>query len=344
MRKTRKRIVSLFAAAVLAASLIACSSGSTGAAAGSAAEDSKTAAAAAPAGAGTEETDAAEAAAVEATEAEAVADAGAAAATAAVAGSTAAEQTADPAVTGEKPTASATLRLEDDREVDVTVDLSGNCSAHFARGAVYFYQSGVTLSEYDDAAAYAYVIGRQEYEEHLADLKGYDSFEETAAYVRGQEEGGSYRYLAPLGQDIYLMIVAAGEPDPDAIFARFTAEPEENFFTEELKLDFGSSELFSPEELEAAAGYITSEIGSWEGCELHSLRYAGDMSNTEENIQWLNSLSNGMGYTKVAEFLCNFHSPVEGGGAWEPDTEYEDYQFWLGRTQEGGWDIVTYGY
>ena len=55
-------------------------------------------------------------------------------------------------------------------------------------------------------------------------------------------------------------------------------------------------------------------------------------------------LDEGAGYTEVCEFLCSFHSPTEAYGAWEPDKEYEDYQFWLARTEDGGWQVVNWGY
>jgi D-alanyl-D-alanine carboxypeptidase len=112
----------------------------------------------------------------------------------------------------------------------------------------------------------------------------------------------------------------------------------------EVDIDYGTSTLYTPEELEEAAIKIKCEFATWEGCELHSMRYAGDECNTEENIKWLDSLSDGAEYTKVCEFLCDFHSPKENAGAWEPDTEYKDYQWWLGYNKDGGWDIVTQGY
>ena len=46
----------------------------------------------------------------------------------------------------------------------------------------------------------------------------------------------------------------------------------------------------------------------------------------------------------MIEFLTDFHSPVEGGGAWEPDTEYTDYQWWLAREADGGWELLSWGY
>ena len=105
-----------------------------------------------------------------------------------------------------------------------------------------------------------------------------------------------------------------------------------------------ASEIFSGEELTAAAALIQKEFDTWEGCELHRLDYAGDACCTRENIRWLNRLAGGRRYIRCAEFLSDFRSPVEGGGAWEPDTEYPDWQWWLGLTGDGEWELVTWGY
>ena len=101
--------------------------------------------------------------------------------------------------------------------------------------------------------------------------------------------------------------------------------------------------MFTEDELEEAAVQIKCKFASFEGCELHALRYAGDVCNTEENLAWLNELGEG-NYVQVVEFLSDFHSPVEGGGAWEEDTEYTDWQWWLARTEDDGWDLLTWGY
>ena len=112
----------------------------------------------------------------------------------------------------------------------------------------------------------------------------------------------------------------------------------------EVSYDYGNSKLYTKEELEAAAIQVKCEFATFEGCELHNLRYAGDECNTKENIDWLNSLDEGANYTQVAEFLADFHTPVEGGGAWEADTEMKDYQWWLARTENEGWQLVNFGY
>ena len=109
------------------------------------------------------------------------------------------------------------------------------------------------------------------------------------------------------------------------------------------EIDCGSSALYTREELAEAVDRICEEFASFEGCELHSLRYAGDESCTEENLRWMNELDPDGHFTQVAEFLMDFHSPAEGGGAWEPDEEYTDWQWWLARG-EGGWEVLTWGY
>ena len=109
-------------------------------------------------------------------------------------------------------------------------------------------------------------------------------------------------------------------------------------------IDYGTSERYTLEDLEEAAVQIKCLFASWEGCELHSLRYGGDKACTEENLAWLNSQSEGANYTELAEFLSDFHSPLEGFSAWEPDSEYTNWQWWLARTEDSGWEIVSWGY
>ena len=124
---------------------------------------------------------------------------------------------------------------------------------------------------------------------------------------------------------------------------------------QENSIELGSSTLYTQEELDAAVLLIRDKFATFTGCELHNIRYAGDEANNEENLEWLNSLrevrSNippedvGKKYVQIAEFLSDFHSPVEEGPyTWEIDMEYKDYQWWLGRLEDGRWEIVSWGY
>ena len=114
------------------------------------------------------------------------------------------------------------------------------------------------------------------------------------------------------------------------------------------KLDYGTSDIYSQEEMDQAITEIKKEFENWDGCELHSVRYAGDECNSEENLKWLNSLVDGAEYTQCIEFISDFHSPVLEeqlkDTAWEPDEEYTDYQWWLARKDGGDWELVSWGY
>ena len=98
--------------------------------------------------------------------------------------------------------------------------------------------------------------------------------------------------------------------------------------------------------MESAVAQITAEFNTW-GCTLLDIRYAGDECCSEENLNWLRSLDSEKNYTQCIEFLMDFHSPTEenmGGTAWDPDSDYTDYQWWLARPEGGEWEVMSWGY
>ena len=111
----------------------------------------------------------------------------------------------------------------------------------------------------------------------------------------------------------------------------------------EVAIDYGASAFYTKEDLDEAIVQIKCRFAAF-GCELHSLTYAGDEANNAENLAWTNELDEGKGYTQVCEFLSDFHTPADAGGAWEADREYTDWQWWLARTDDGGWQLLTWGY
>lgn len=112
----------------------------------------------------------------------------------------------------------------------------------------------------------------------------------------------------------------------------------------EVKVDYGSSSVYSKEDMDKAITAIKKEFATWNGCELHSISYAGDSCVTDENIKWMNDLVKNKDYTQCIEFKSSFHAPKNGGGAWEADKEYENYEWWLARKDGGEWDLLTWGY
>ena len=48
---------------------------------------------------------------------------------------------------------------------------------------------------------------------------------------------------------------------------------------------------------------------------------------------------------EIAEFLMDFHTPEDVGElTLKTDSAYTDYQWWLAKTEDDGWEIVTFGY
>ena len=111
----------------------------------------------------------------------------------------------------------------------------------------------------------------------------------------------------------------------------------------DVAVDLGASALYAQEELEDAVVQIKCRFASIPDCELHAIRYAGDEVCSEENLAWLNSIQEGAEFTQIAEFLMDFHSDSDGSGSLEPDMEYTDFQWWLARSEDSGWEIVTWG-
>ena len=126
----------------------------------------------------------------------------------------------------------------------------------------------------------------------------------------------------------------------DAVEEMSRMQDAENARKEQEKLNGRSSDD------RQAAVQAKCSFASYAGCELHSLRYAGDECNTEEILAWMNQLDEGKDYVQVAEFISDFHSPVQPDEdtAWEPDTEYTEWEWRLARTADGGWQLLAWGY
>ena len=135
--------------------------------------------------------------------------------------------------------------------------------------------------------------------------------------------------------------ILAAEPAEAEEPVEAAVEPEEDAA---IAVEYGESEFFTERSMDRAIDMILKEFNSWEGCQMHSIRFAGDECNSEENLKWLNSLDGGHEYTDCIEFISEFHSPKDQFGAWEPDQEYTGWQWWLGAEADGDWELVTWGY
>lgn len=112
-----------------------------------------------------------------------------------------------------------------------------------------------------------------------------------------------------------------------------------------LQIDYGHSNIFSKEDMDEAIMIIKEEFKTWKGCELHSIAYSSDDECNANNIAWMNDLGNTNNqFDQCIMFKSSFHSPKNGGGAWNADEEYEDWQWWLARNENGEWQLMTWGY
>lgn len=116
----------------------------------------------------------------------------------------------------------------------------------------------------------------------------------------------------------------------------------------EVSIDYGGSTIYTKEDMDAAIAVIQKEFDTWEGCELHSISYGSDDACNAENIRWMNELEAANDaqetFSQCILFKSDFHSPKNGGGAWNADQEYTDWQWWLARADGGAWKLMTWGY
>ena len=94
-----------------------------------------------------------------------------------------------------------------------------------------------------------------------------------------------------------------------------------NAVTTNVKIDYGTSAIYTKEDMDSAIDTIKETFKSFEGCELYTLSYSSDdVCRDEENIAWMNDLErandNKQIFTQCIMFDSSFRSPKKGGGAW----------------------------
>lgn len=109
-----------------------------------------------------------------------------------------------------------------------------------------------------------------------------------------------------------------------------------------VKIDYGSSDIYTKEDMDSAITLILKEFENFKGCTLHSLSYAGDESDNAEHRAWMKDLGK-KDYDGTIAFVMKFQSPKEGGGNWNPDKEYT-WSWYLARTKGGDWEVLTWGF
>jgi putative hemolysin len=138
-----------------------------------------------------------------------------------------------------------------------------------------------------------------------------------------------------------------GECQPgDIIYNTIDENVAEDVEANAYEIDYGTSDIYTQEDMEAAVAAIMNAFeNEWEvKCEMHKLAYAGDERSQQElpNVQ----LRSDAPYAQALVMLSDFHTPAnpEEAMAFEPDYEYTDYNWILGRTEGGEWTVIDWGY
>lgn len=121
-----------------------------------------------------------------------------------------------------------------------------------------------------------------------------------------------------------------------------------NKTTSKINIDYGTSSIYTDEDMNAAIELIQREFNTWDGCELHSIAYSSDDECSKSNIAWMNELEEANDakeiFSQCIMFKSSFHSPKKGGDGFNADEEYTGWQWWLARSDSGQWKLMTWGY
>ena len=120
--------------------------------------------------------------------------------------------------------------------------------------------------------------------------------------------------------------------------------------TENVAVDYGYSELYSKEDMDEAIAVIKEEFRKdFLGCELHTITYVSDDECSESNLRWMNELGDAQEvkehFTQCIYFESSFHTAKHepSGSGLEDDCERTHWGWYLARSDDGEWKLMTWG-
>ena len=114
------------------------------------------------------------------------------------------------------------------------------------------------------------------------------------------------------------------------------------FYVRPVVIEYGVSEVYEQQDMDAAIAVIRDQFDSFEGCKLFSVRYTDD-DFCQRELDYCNILApDGITYDACIVFRTEFRSPIFGGGAWNANHIY-DWSWYLARTGDGNWELLTWG-
>ncbi len=109
-------------------------------------------------------------------------------------------------------------------------------------------------------------------------------------------------------------------------------------------VNLGNSNIYDESDLQSAANVILDEIGSWDSVKkVYDITYCGDELSVD-NLDYCNMLGD-MHYTQCVVFESSFKSAdSRHSGGFNPNSQYTDWQWYLAKTDDGEWVLLTWGY
>ena len=167
------------------------------------------------------------------------------------------------------------------------------------------------------------------------------------ASVYCEENGGTLQ----IEDGAWLCLFDDGSYCEEWSYFREECEPGEimyntvNDLNAEYEIDYGTSDIYSEEDLKAAVDTIMDTFNNeWEiKCEMQKLAYLWDEKSTTE-LDYCKELDSEI--EECVVFTSNFHIPdtdVQMAGAFEPNTDMSDWTWYLGRTNGWEWKLLTNG-
>ena len=107
------------------------------------------------------------------------------------------------------------------------------------------------------------------------------------------------------------------------------------------KINLGESNDYS---LQVAANIITEEIGGWESVKrVYDITYCGDELSAD-NLDYCKTLGE-KNYIQCAVFSSSFLTAKSSeSGGFNPNSRYDDWMWYLAKTDDGEWELLTWGY
>ena len=114
-------------------------------------------------------------------------------------------------------------------------------------------------------------------------------------------------------------------------------------------VDYGTSEIYSQADIDSAIATVMDEFDAWEDVTMKSIAYAGDEACGEDELAYVNELREAQipdqdTFDQAIVLTSDFHTDADAQAAWEPDSDYDGYTWHMGRTGNGEWLLMTWGY